>query len=64
MLETFESAKGRKVVISNFHERFNWDKALERTRTSIKIMLCTSPSSVFSHKVRDIRFEKQIRILS
>ena len=27
MLETFESAKGRKIVNSNFHERFNWDKA-------------------------------------
>ena len=37
---------------------------LERTRTRIKIMLSASPSSVFSHKVHNIRFEKQIRILS
>ena len=33
-------------------------------RTRIKIMLSASPSSVFSHKVHNIRFEKQIRILS
>ena len=37
---------------------------LERTRTRIKIMLSASPSSVFSHKVHNIRFEKQIRILT
>ena len=37
---------------------------LERTRTTIKIMLSASPSSVFSHKVHNIRFEKQVRILS
>ena len=37
---------------------------LERTRTRIKIMLSAFPSSVFSHKAHNIRFEKQIRILS
>ena len=37
---------------------------LERTRTTIKIMLSASPSSVFSHKVHNVKFEKQIRILS
>ena len=30
----------------------------------MKILLSASPSSVFSHKVNDIRFKKQIRILS
>ena len=38
------------------------ERKLERTR--MKIMLPASPSSVFSHKVHKIRFEKQIRILS
>ena len=33
-------------------------------RTRMKIMLSVSPSSVFSHKVLNIRFEKEIRILS
>ena len=37
---------------------------LERTRTKIKMILSMSPSLVFSHKVHNIRFEKQIRILS
>ena len=30
----------------------------------MKMMLSTSPLLVFSHKVHNIRFEKQIRILS
>ena len=38
------------------------ERKLERTR--MKITLSASPSSVFSHKVHNIRFEKQIRILS
>ena len=38
------------------------ERKLERTR--VKIMLSVSPSPVFSHKVHNIRFEKQIRILS
>ena len=37
-------------------------RKLERTR--MKIMLPASLSSAFSHKVHNIRFEKQIRILS
>ena len=37
---------------------------LERTRTRIKIMLSSSLSSVFLQKFRNIRFERQIRILS
>ena len=38
------------------------ERKLERTRK--KIMLSDSPSSAFSRKVHNIRFEKQIRILS
>ena len=37
-------------------------RKLERTR--MKIMLLASLSLAFSHKVHNIRFEKQIRILS
>ena len=37
-------------------------RKLERTR--MKIILPASLSSAFSHKVHNIRFEKQIRILS
>ena len=62
-LETFESEKG-KVVSSNFQERFNFERKLERIRTRIKIMLSASQSQVFSHKVHNIRSENQIRILS
>ena len=42
---------------------FNKDltqRKLEKTRT--EIMLSVFPSTVFSHKVRNVRFEKQIRI--
>ena len=38
------------------------ERKLERTR--MKIMISASPSSVLSHKVHNIRFEKQTRILS
>ena len=38
------------------------ERKLERAR--MKIMLSASPSSVFSHKVHNVRFEKQICILS
>ena len=38
------------------------ERKLERAR--IKIMFSASPSLVFSHKVRNIRFEEQMRILS
>ena len=37
---------------------------LERTRTRIRMMLSASPSSLFLHKVHNIRYEKQIHILS
>ena len=40
------------------------DRKLERARTRIKIMLSASSSSAFSHKVHNIRFEKQAHILS
>ena len=33
-------------------------------RTRMKIMLSVSPSFVFTHKVHNIRFEKQIHILT
>ena len=39
-------------------------RKLERTRSRIKIILSASPSSVFSHKVHNIKFEKEIHILS
>ena len=38
------------------------ERKLERAR--MKIMLSAFPSSVFSHKVHNMRFEKQICILS
>ena len=59
-LETFESEKEKKVVRSNFHERFNWDKLQKR----IKMMLSTSTSSIFSHKCHNIIFEMLIHILT
>ena len=37
---------------------------LEATKTRTKIMLSVSPSSVFLHKIHNIRFEKQIHILT
>ena len=61
--ETFASEKG-KVVSSNIQERLNFERKLERIKTRIKIVLSASPSQVFPHKVYNIRFEKQIRILS
>ena len=39
------------------------ERKLERTRKRIKLMLSASPTSVFSHKVHNIWFEKQICIL-
>ena len=50
--------------LAQIFRRVLTDRNLERTRSRIKIMLSASPSSVFSHKVHNIRFEKQIRILS
>ena len=36
---------------------------LKRTRAKIRIMLSASPSSFFTHKVSNIRFENQILVL-
>ena len=59
-----------KVDALSLQERFNWEKARknkkietnENNETRMKIMLPVSLSSVFSHKVHNVRFEKQIRI--
>ena len=40
------------------------ERKLERTTTRIKVILSASLSSAFLHKLHNIRFEKQIRILS
>ena len=55
--------KEEKWLAQIFRKDFTETK-LEITRTRIKIMLSTSLSLVFSHKVHNIRFEKQICILS
>ena len=52
----------RKNWLTQIFRKDLTERMLERTR--IKIMLSASPSSVFSHKVQSIRFEKQKRILS
>ena len=54
----------REKCLSQISRKELIERKLERTRTRIKIMLPVSLSSVFSHKVHNIRFEKQIRILS
>ena len=59
MRETFESEKGRKVVSSNFKERFNWDKAGKKTNKN-QNAFCLPLIGFFSHIVHNIRFEKQI----
>ena len=40
------------------------ERKLGKTRSRIKIMLSASLSSVFSHKVHNIKFEKEIHIPS
>ena len=40
------------------------ERKLGRTKTRTKIILSASPSSAFSHKVHNIKFEKQRLILS
>ena len=40
------------------------ERKLGKTRSRIKIMLSASPSLVFSHKVHNIKFEKEIHIPS
>ena len=58
----FPSKVRRDKWLAQIFRKDLTDRILEKTR--IKTMLSASPSSVFSHKVHNIRFEKQIRILS
>ena len=51
-----------KVVSLSFQERFNWEKT--RKNNNENNALCLPFIVFFSHKVHNIRFEKQIRILS
>ena len=53
----------QKWLAQNFRKVLT-ERKLARTRSRIKIMISASPSSVFSHKVHNIRFEKEIPILS
>ena len=43
---------------------FRKDLRIKRTRTRIEIILSASPLEFFPHKVYNIRFVKEIRILS
>ena len=52
MLDAFKSEEGEAQI---FREDLI-ERILERTR--MKIILSASPSSVFSHKVYNVRFEK------
>ena len=52
----------RKLKNERIIMKIIWNNKNERIR--MKIMLSASPSSVFSHKVHSIRFEKQTCILS
>ena len=47
----------REKWLTQIFRKYITERKLERTR--IKIMLSTSPSSVFSPKVHNIRFEKK-----
>ena len=64
--EVFKLSKVRREEkwLAQFFRKDLTETKLERTRTRIKIIRSAFPSLVFSHKVHDIRFEKQIRILS
>ena len=58
---TLSKMRREKSLVQIFRKCLT-EKKLEKTR--MKIMLSTSPSLIFfSHKVHNIRFEKQIRIL-
>ena len=54
----------REKWLAQIFRKYLTEKKLERTITRVKIVLSVSPSLVFSHKVRNVRFEKQISILS
>ena len=57
--QKWEKKKSGQLKFSGF----NWEKA-RKNKKIIKIMLSASLSSVFSHQIHNIRFEKQIYILS
>ena len=54
----------RQKSLAQIFRKVLTEGKLERTRSRIKIMLSASPSSVFSHRVHNIRFEKEILILT
>ena len=54
----------REKWLAQIFRKYLTERELERTRTRIKLMHSASPTSFFSHKVHNIRFKKQIRILS
>ena len=58
---TLSKVRREKSLAQTFRKDLT-ERKLENTR--MKIMLSISPSLVFSRKVHNIRFEKQIRILS
>ena len=58
---TLSKVRRQKSLAQTFRKDLT-ERKLEKTR--MKIMLSTSPSLFFSRKVHNIRFEKQIRILS
>ena len=54
----------REEWLAQIFRKYLTDRKLERKTTRIKIILSASTSLVFSHKVNNIRFEKQLRIIS
>ena len=64
--EVFKLSKVRREEkwLAQFFRKELTETKLERKRARIKIIRSAFSSWVFSHKVHNIRFEKQIRILS
>ena len=64
--EVFKLSKVRREEkwLAQFFRKDLTETKLERKRARIKIIRSAFSSWVFSHKVHNIRFEKQIRILS
>ena len=57
--EGLKLSKVRKEKwLAQIFRKYLTERKLERTTTRIKLMLSASPTSVFSHKVHNIRFEK------
>ena len=57
--EGLKLSKVRKEKwLAQIFRKYLTERKLERTITRIKLMLSASPTSVFSHKVHNIRFEK------